>query len=508
MCGAHAGDDIDADQIFLRPSIDLEGEGRLSGISGAILPGFGSAVEGGGSTSAEGSARAGQEIFLRLSSALTFDRISHPNFAGGLKEVRRSKYFESSARVVPASLSRLSGELGGADGIGLEELSRLAIENHPEISAKKADLDGAIAGRDSARWQYFPSPSVQVRRDGSAGAVTVAAVQQPLWSGGRLNAAYDAADARVRSASVGISDAQYQLALRVMDAWQAWMQSMGRIEALERAVLLLKGYEASVSKRIRSGISPEVDSELVVARLAQTQGDLALARASERSAISLLSQLVGKPLQTGRLSRAWEFPANSLGLEAVLDQSIAGSPSLKKLDAELEAARHDVAQKRAVNWPTVAVRAEHQRSDNSTVSSLFTRDNRLMLVMDYSPGAGLSAASGIESAEAVVRNMQERRDAAQRDLVSKVVADYETYASARARSADARKSLHAAADVLSSYARLFVAGKRSWLDLLNAARELSQAELLLADIDAQGMAGFYRLRVHAGQMAWQRESGV
>ena len=65
----------------------------------------------------------------------------------------------------------------GSPQLGLEDLVGLAIQAHPEIVAKRADLDAARAGQDAARWQYFPTPSLQLRQQGSGSNVTVAAVQ-------------------------------------------------------------------------------------------------------------------------------------------------------------------------------------------------------------------------------------------------------------------------------------------------------------------------------------------
>lgn len=138
----------------------------------------------------------------------------------------------------------------------LDDLIGLAVQAHPEIAAKRTDLEAAYAGRDAARWQYFPTPSLQLRQQDKGGNVTVAAVQQPLWSGGRLDAGLDAANSRTRSANVAISEAQYSVALRVTGAWQGWMQARGRAEALNAGIARLGVYAESVRQRIKGGCRP------------------------------------------------------------------------------------------------------------------------------------------------------------------------------------------------------------------------------------------------------------
>jgi outer membrane protein, adhesin transport system len=382
---------------------------------------------------------------------------------------------------------------------GLEQLVAIAIRTHPGVSARRAELGAAQAEVEAARWQYFPTPSMQLRNQDNGTTATVVAVQQPLWAGGRLDAGLDAADSRARSAGVSIAEAQYNLALRVTNAWQSWMQARGRGNAMTKSVAQLEGYADSVRRRIAGGVSAEVDHELVISRLAQARSSLSTARAAERTALAQLSQMVGQPLRADGLAIPDGVEDKVPPLAALVDQMTATSPVLRRLDADIQTARHEVVQKDAALWPTLALRAEHQRAD-ATATSLAVNDNRVMLVLDYVPGAGLSAAAGADAARARIGGLMESREAARRDLVEKVSTDYEDHLASRDRRRDLRNTLKASAEVLASYDRLFVAGKRSWLDVLNAARELTEVEISLADVEAQLVASRYRLRLHGGEL--------
>lgn len=383
--------------------------------------------------------------------------------------------------------------------LGLEDLVALAIHTHPGVAAKRAELGAAQTEVEAARWQYFPTPSMQVRSLDSGGSATVLALQQPLWAGGRLDAGLDAADSRARSAGVSITEAQYNLALRATSAWQAWLAARGRGEAAAKSVRLLEGYADSVRRRIAGGVSAEVDHELVMSRLAQARSGLSTARAAERSALAQLSQMVGRPLRSEELAIPETGDSAPPAFAALIDQAIASSPTLRRLDADIQTARHEVAQKEAALWPTLALRAEHQKSD-ATPTSIAVNDSRVMLVLDYVPGAGLSAAAGADAARARIGALTDSREAARRDLVERISADYEDHLASRDRRRDLKNTLKASAEVLASYDRLFVAGKRSWLDVLNAARELTDVELALADAEAQLAASRYRLRLHGGEL--------
>jgi adhesin transport system outer membrane protein len=392
--------------------------------------------------------------------------------------------------------------LAGPERISLEDLIGLAVQSHPDIVAKRAELDSAKAGQWVARWQYFPTPSLQLRNSDNGDQVAVVALQQPLWTAGRLDAGLDAAEARSRLAELAIVEAQYTVALRLTASWQSLMQAHGRSLALGRGLSLLEVYAQRVRNRISGGISAEVDSELVQLRLAQLRGELASARAAERSALFQLSQWIGRPVHAEKLLARTGDEAAFPDFETLIDESVRYSAGLQRLAAELEAAKHDASQKRAALWPTLALRAEHQQNLLSNGKSL--QDNRLMLFLDYVPGAGLSAAAGIASAVARVASLGESRESALRELLSKVAADYEEFVSGLSRRQDMLRTSQAASEVLASYDRLFIAGKRNWLDVLNAAREHMQVEISLADNDALLGAASQRIRLHGGHFAWQR----
>lgn len=386
----------------------------------------------------------------------------------------------------------------------LDQLITQAIQAHPSIANKRAGFTAAQSEIQAARYQYYPTPSVQLRQD-KGDSTTIFAVQQPLWAAGRLDAGLDAASARSVAASAAITEAQTALALRVTSAWQAWYQAKQRSVALLDSIEQLKAYAQSAARRIEAGAAGEGDRALVDARLAQTQGDLAAARAAERSALAQLSQMVGEPLRSQDLhnpARPAPTPAATpepLALEALLPQALKASPALQRAQAEIDSARHEITQKRAALWPTLNLRAEHQ-SGVAPAAGLYPNETRYLLVLDYTPGAGLSAGANADAASARLIGLQDNLEATQRDVIEKVSADFEEHQSSRSRVSDLQRTFTANAEVLASYERLFIAGKRGWLEVINAARELTQAQTALADVQALHLASATRLRLHAGEL--------
>jgi hypothetical protein len=53
---------------------------------------------------------------------------------------------------------------------------------------------------------------------------------------------------------------------------------------------------------------------------------------------------------------------------------------------------------------------------------------------------------------------------------------------------------------LASYDRLLVAGRRSWLEVLNIARDVTAAQSALLDAQVLTESAGYRLQLHTGKL--------
>jgi adhesin transport system outer membrane protein len=79
--------------------------------------------------------------------------------------------------------------------------------------------------------------------------------------------------------------------------------------------------------------------------------------------------------------------------------------------------------------------------------------------------------------------------------------DREEFVSARLRIAAIEKSVDGSALVLASYKRQFEAGKKTWLDLLNAVRELAQNQYNLVEARGTLTGAMYRLQLRMGNLS-------
>ncbi len=178
-------------------------------------------------------------------------------------------------------------------------------------------------------------------------------------------------------------------------------------------------------------------------------------------------------------------------LSELLAQARAASPALQRARAQTQGLAAALAERRAELSPEVYLRLERQYGNFSLRSG--AAENRVFIGLSSRFGAGLSNLSGIDAARAQVEAAEADEQVQARALAEQVLADHALAASAESRLAALRGSLQSAAEVGQAYDRQFLAGRKSWLDVMNAARELTQVELALADSLSAQLALRWRL---------------
>jgi adhesin transport system outer membrane protein len=137
----------------------------------------------------------------------------------------------------------------------------------------------------------------------------------------------------------------------------------------------------------------------------------------------------------------------------------------------------------------VYVRAEHTRDGSSSGSS------RIYLGVSSNFGAGLSDRAASSAADQLVQAQQAEVDARRREVVEQVRAEHLAALAGDRRVGVLADSANFSATVLQAWRRQFLAGRKTWQDLMNAAREKAQADVVLGEATAARWVAVHRLRL-------------
>jgi len=408
----------------------------------------------------------------------------------------------SGPQVVQANPITVPTEPGPAQD--LKTLLQHALARHPAIATRRQEMAAAQGVLSGAKWQRYPSLSVQgAALSSNSGLPVTVSVQQVLWSGGRVEGAIAAADARVLAANAATLAEEQSILERTILAYAELQRQQARLEASQDNVRRHEDLYGLISRRVGQEVSSAADSALAAARLAQARAERQQILAAIGNARTLLQALSGDPV---RSVNALDAPA--LGFDSVAAALVAAeqfSPEIAKQRLLADAAQADLQVRKGQLMPTLAARVEHLRNPNVGFRS---NTDRALLAFEFAPGAGLSALSAVQEAEARRLAALSAIDGARLDLEQKLNSAWIDAQASVIQREPLRLLSRTNAAIVDSFLRQYRVGRKNWLDVLNAQREAVQARYSLADIDAQALSGGLRVRLVAGGISGDTLAGL
>jgi adhesin transport system outer membrane protein len=374
---------------------------------------------------------------------------------------------------------------------------RLALERYPSIAARRQEYAAAQGALDGARWQRYPSVSVSGAALGSNGAApSTISVQQILWAGGRIEASISAADARRLAANSGTLVEEQNVLERTVAAYVELQRQQARLMASQDNVRRHEELYGLIARRVGQEVSSAADSALAMARLAQARAERQQIFAAIGNARATLQSLSGEGVR-GVIA----LDAPTLGF-ASLEQAMTAaenfSPEIARQRSLANAATSDLDVRKGLLLPSLAARVEHLRNP---IIGIHSSTDRALLAFEFQPGAGLSALSAVQEAEARRLGALAAVEGSRLDLEQKLNSAWIDAQSSASQREPLRVLARTNVAIVDSFLRQYRVGRKNWLDVLNAQREAVQARYSLADIDAQALSGALRVRLVTGALS-------
>ena len=393
-----------------------------------------------------------------------------------------------------------------ASATTLDEAISAAIGHAPEIAASDAEADAAKGRLDQARAGRLPTVTLSGtigvgRLDpreffglGAEGVVPRAAqatVEQPLFTGGRVEAGIDRARAGVASANAGQTATRSQLIAATVQAYGDVLTSARMIELHQRLVAETTEIERQARLRFRAGESPSTDISQATARLAEARAGLARAQGQQVSARARFSNLTG--LDAFELQPLPANPALPATLELAMATAMRDNPALAQAEAAFRQAKAAARGARAERLPTLGAFAEA-----ATVRDQFFPDYRadsatvgVRARWDLFSGGRVSgkireASSEERAAEARLRTVRLR-------IEEQVISAFQNVRTSQLVEQAAGEQAIAANEAATSVRHEVRVGMKPQLDLLDAERELIAAEAAAARARADRIVAAYQL---------------
>ncbi len=444
--------------------------------------------------------------FLSSPQAFAFPTSSSGPSAGfpsaGLAQAAPPPVESSTAapaqRVLPLS--------SGRQPPSFSELLTELLDQDPAVLARKALVRSSQFSKQAAWHQRLPSLSVtgQSRSQQGADALGQVVLEQPIFAGGRIDAFNRLAEAEALAADQELALVRRELALRLVQVVTDLHRFERRREVAQTDLQEHERLADMMRRRVQAGQSPGTEADLVNARLANVQANSLQLQTQLLKLNERLRLLMGRPVK-GLPGLTSPAPFARIGDIQPAPETLKGllreqSPELGRLKADRDQALAEVDRLRADLLPSLSLRWTRQKESTAAALGLDANyENQTVLALSFTPSAGFSSAYRVSAAQERAQAADDLMRATERDLIDRVLFLKEDFESLGPRIELAQQALASSLQVAQSYARLFSVGRRSWLDTLNAQREVTDLAYQLTDLETNELALGMQLAIELGR---------
>jgi TolC family type I secretion outer membrane protein len=389
----------------------------------------------------------------------------------------------------------------------LDEAIAIAAESSPVLAAADARVDGARARLTQARSGFFPQISArgqyaEAETDYGAGTQEIQprsgaiTAEQLLFAGGRTWAAERQARAGRDASEAERDGVRAALAADVADAYLGVLTAARALELRAANVSALTTLAEHAQLRFEAGDIPRSELAQALARRAAAQAGLAQARADEAAARSRFRRVIG--VDPGELIAVTDPPATPGDRESAIrtaQQTNSQLTALRQAEAAAAAGVWRVASQR---FPTVTLSVESSSVRDEFLPG-YRADGTAVIARASLPLFTGGRISGeVREARAALAEARAMRQAAERGVVDEVTRAFENVQAAREAEAAATLQVQASRSALDSIRDEAAVGQRPTIDVLDAERDMLQAELDRDRAHAALVVSAYRLNALLG----------
>ena len=367
----------------------------------------------------------------------------------------------------------------------------LALKTHPLILSAEGQFQAAKSELNASRWSRFPTVSAGTQENADKIKQDTTTVNLPLWAGGRINAEIDLAKSVRDGALSGVSEAQQTVMLETVSQFFDYFKSEKKLQISRDNVDEHQRLYEIIERRVAAATSPDVDSMLALARLQYARSAEIQSKTKRNIAKSSLELLVDKGVDAVKVFRRPE-PFN-ISIDEAVSIGILVSPKIARIKSEADGFEANVRSARSVLYPQVSLGYEYGKTHGGISDGLI--DEETFVTVQFQPGAGLSVASSVTAAQQRKLAALDTLEAEKRELRRQIKFAWNEYVSASIQLEPSKMLVEATGSVVESYLRQYAVGKKSWLDVLNAQREATQAKNTLVDYEVLYLTSLYRLKI-------------
>ncbi len=400
--------------------------------------------------------------------------------------------------------------LVGASGETLEETLVKAYMTNPTLAAERAQLRATDEGLPQALALRRPTITGQ----GDVGAAyedtsalgsqtlyprgTTIGVTQPLWTGGRADAALSQAEYLVRAERANLMNTEEAVLLQATTAHLDVVRDQTLLDLAINNVKVLTKSRDEAKAQLSAGVATKTDLAQAEARLAQGVADQRQAEANLTNSRAAYLQAVGE--MPGTLMAPSAVQGLPISEDAAVHQANERNPQVLSAQANEQAARAGIDVARAQLMPTIGVSGELAHRDDQQVQGSSTDSAQVLLTLTVPFYQGGGEYSKVRAAKETYGQSQNQIEAALRVATLNATQAWQNLEAAQAKILSFQSQIDANQIAFSGVVEEQRVGTRTLLDVLNAQQELFASQSNLATAQHDSAVSAYQLKSAVGEL--------
>ncbi len=382
----------------------------------------------------------------------------------------------------------------------LKKVFSSVMDLHPAVSGKRAEVSAKAYAVDSAKAGYYPSLTTQAgyqntqvgNQDIRQGSLALRA-RQPLWAFGRIDGAVEYAEADLSAEEADLLRVKRDLLEQSAIAYAKVLNVYLHLEAVSDNIKSHDRFHQQIQRREKGQLASKADVQLAALRLIQArsqkkriEGDLHLALNELRSLTQRpIEQL--QPIDEGLL----KMPLTTAEIES---RALKQSANIRHKNRQFEAAQANTLKEQASAMPTIYLQAERK------FNQLGNNDgNQFGIIIEGSlDGMGFSAFGKARAARAREEAAKESLKVSHNELIKNVRSLIYSRQIQNELIEVLQRSVEENHNILDSYLRQYRSGRKSWMEVLNIQRELTDQRLQYAQAKSDWLIYTLRLKTLLG----------
>lgn len=384
----------------------------------------------------------------------------------------------------------------------LQEAVAIALTEYPSIASSKYKTEAAQSDVTRAKGGHWPQLSWSgTYSDYQTSSLSNRWVQTPvlnlnLWSGGRIQADVDRAQAQAQASRKQEAITRDDVALLGSEAYLQWAHQ-------QRMVALAEDNLGTHQKILRdfqtiTQIDPGRRIDLNQAQVRYDNARLALLKSETDKAVAAerLSRVLMAPVPAQPSGLDFSPPIPYASLTEAQTKLGDQHPVIAKLLAQREAAQANVRFAKAQHAPTVNLTHAKSTTPGLAEGKFVTQVQMNLPLVDGGTARG-AVGTATANLQALESDLKETRLL----LNEQLAAAWADWLSARHRADMGEQQIRTAKDLAQGYVQQFRVGRRSLLDLLNIQTDLYTYQSNAANAAYESRISQHRILATLGQLA-------